>query len=103
MCLVARSEANDYVLNETAIQHADQEKTFGSHCGKNMETISLVQNSSNGESERGCVVPEQCSSWAPYFWVLVVATFALTTKSEGPVQLGKMSPYPKGESVLQSI
>lgn len=33
-CLVAMSAANDYVLNETAIQHADQEKTFGSHCGK---------------------------------------------------------------------
>lgn len=60
MCLVARSKANDYVLNETAIWHADQEKTFGSHCGKNMETISPVQNSSN--SKRGCVVPVQCSS-----------------------------------------
>ena len=57
MCLVARSEANDYVLNETAIQHADQEKTFGSHCGKNMEIISPVQNSSKGKRKRGCVVP----------------------------------------------
>lgn len=34
VCLVARSEANDDVRNETTIQHADQEKTFGSHCGK---------------------------------------------------------------------
>lgn len=57
MCLVARREANDYVLNETAIQHAGQEKTFASHCGKNMEAISLVQNSRKGSSKRGCVVP----------------------------------------------
>lgn len=67
MCLVARSEANDYVLNETAIQHAGQEKTFGSHCGKNMETISPVQNSNKGKSERGCAVAARCSSWVPYF------------------------------------
>lgn len=55
-CLVARSEANDYVLNETAIQHADQEKTFGSHCGKNMETISPVQKSRKSKSKRGFVL-----------------------------------------------
>jgi len=67
MCLVARSETNDDVLNETAIQHADQEKTFGSHCGKNMETINLVQNSSKGRSKRCCAVPAQCSSWMPSF------------------------------------
>lgn len=57
MCLVARREANDDVLNETAIQHAGQEKTFGSHCGKNMETISPVQKSRKGKSKRGCVAP----------------------------------------------
>ena len=48
--LVGRGEANDDVLNETAIQLAGREKTFGSHCGKNMENISPVQNSSKGRS-----------------------------------------------------
>lgn len=50
ICLVERSEANDDVLNATAIQLGDQEKTFGCRCGKKMENISTVQNSSRGRS-----------------------------------------------------
>lgn len=48
--LVERGETNDDALNETAIHLAGQEKTFGCHCGKNIENISPVQNSSKGRS-----------------------------------------------------
>lgn len=91
MCLVARREANDYVLNETAIQHTAKEKTFGSHCGKNMETISPVQNSRKGKSKRGCVAPARCSGWVP--WVLLV----LWINSHWPQKQGSHSA---GQGVL---
>lgn len=122
MCLVARREANDYVLNETAIQHAGQEKTFGSHCGKNMETISPVQNSRKGKSRRGscgsCIMLRQGALFLSS--PCVVDVFTLITKAgipfswarspciqkESPcsevfrVEISKMPEVLKGESLV---